>query len=524
MKIIKDFIYFSYKVLFIILIITPYFESNLHAKTSIKKHSYHPQNYYINSGSGSDLNSGKSKLQAWKSFTHLDTLKLKEGDSLLIKSNTIYYEQLQIKYAKGRNNYPVVISSYGEGEKPKIIGKIKDKNAVLLYNCTNTIIENLDISNYKIEAKEYDPNNYNNLKKKQNKINEKISGITVRLYNYGTSKNIILRNLLVHDVNGSLNKPTCGLGINIDIIGEQYSRYDNIIIEDCAIKNCSRNGIVVNNKFYTRQNWHPHYNVIIRRNFLTGVPGDGILTIGCDGALIEYNSIKDCPDSWNFTKKEAAAGIWPWSSDNTIIQFNEVSGHKATWDGQAFDSDYNCNNTTIRYNYSHDNYGGFLLICDEGDSHNSYSAGNNDVYIYGNISHNDGIRPYPTPRNNTWFSPIIHIAGPVYNTNINNNIIHCSKRENPLMDRSIIECTSWGGYPNKINISNNIFYSEDKPYDNVFSKGKEITYLNNSGEQYPGIHYFLKKIKINFGEITIVNKTTINNFFKKQNLDKSNNL
>ena len=71
--------------------------------------------------------------------------------------------------------------------------------------------------------------------------------------------------------------------------------------------------------------------------------------------------MRDCPDVLPMT--EAAAGIWPWSCDNTTIQFNEVYGHKAPWDAQGFDADYNCNNTIIQYNYSHDNYGGLVLVC-----------------------------------------------------------------------------------------------------------------------------------------------------------------
>ena len=70
------------------------------------------------------------------------------------------------------------------------------------------------------------------------------------------------------------------------------------------------------------------------------VPGDGIVPIGCDSTLIEYNVMRDCPDMLPDT--EAAAGIWPWSCDNTLVQFNEVSGHKAPWDAQGFDSDWNC--------------------------------------------------------------------------------------------------------------------------------------------------------------------------------------
>ena len=71
---------------------------------------------------------------------------------------------------------------------------------------------------------------------------------------------------------------------------------------------------------------------------------------------------------WAGPAEDYAAGIWPWDCDNSIIQFNEVSGVKGTKDGQAFDSDYRCRNSLFQYNYSHDNEGGFMLICSPGTS------------------------------------------------------------------------------------------------------------------------------------------------------------
>ncbi|WP_259300774.1 right-handed parallel beta-helix repeat-containing protein [Phocaeicola plebeius] len=85
-------------------------------------------------------------------------------------------------------------------------------------------------------------------------------------------------------------------------------------------------------------------HTIVRNNVIERVPGDGIVPIGCDSTLIEYNLMCDSPDILPMTE---AAGIWPWSCDNTIIQYNEVWGHKAPWDAQGFDSDYNCQNTLI---------------------------------------------------------------------------------------------------------------------------------------------------------------------------------
>ncbi len=55
--------------------------------------------------------------------------------------------------------------------------------------------------------------------------------------------------------------------------------------------------------------------------------------------------------------------IWQWSTDNTLIQLNEAGFTHGLLDGQGFDSDYNSRDTTLLYNFSHDNEGGFLLVC-----------------------------------------------------------------------------------------------------------------------------------------------------------------
>ena len=35
----------------------------------------------------------------------------------------------------------------------------------------------------------------------------------------------------------------------------------------------------------------------------------------------------------------ASVGIWPWSSKDSVIRFNEVWGYKGTFDGQGLDSE-----------------------------------------------------------------------------------------------------------------------------------------------------------------------------------------
>ncbi len=95
---------------------------------------------------------------------------------------------------------------------------------------------------------------------------------------------------------------------------------DKILLKaGSRLARCEGNG--VNAGGYTRRSdWYPSQNVVIRHNLLEQIPGDGIVTIGCDGALVEHNIVRDCPRL--LPQGEAAAGIWPWSSDNTVIQYN----------------------------------------------------------------------------------------------------------------------------------------------------------------------------------------------------------
>jgi hypothetical protein len=201
-----------------------------------------------------------------------------------------------------------------------------------------------------------------------------------------------------------------------------------------------RNGICGRSSFTNHSsNWFPSLNVVIRGNLLEDIGGDCIKPWGCEGCLVEFNVVhygRQRCDNNNY-----AAGIWPWSCDNTVIQFNEVSHMKGTQDGQGFDSDYNCRNSLFQYNYSHDNDGGFMLIC----SPELYSGniGCLGTVIRYNISQNDKERTF-------------HISGAgVQDTFIYNNVIYVG----PGLNIPMLLYGNWGGaYPDNTQFYNNIFY------------------------------------------------------------------
>ena len=412
--------------------------------------------YYIDSRGGNDLSIGLSSETAWKSFDRINSITLLPGDKILLKKGSGFRGQLRPN-GSGSIENPIIIDSYGSPgdetgapDRPVIHAEGKFQSALYLYNAQCWEIRNLELTNTG-ESRSAGR-----------------AGIHIHLENFGEAKNIRLKNLLIHDVNGSLiKKQGGGQGILIQNEGDSIpSRFNGLIIEDCIIRQTERNGIIFECGFWKRDKWYPNLNVVIRNNVIEKVPGDGIVPIGCDGALIEYNRMKDCtrllPDG------EAAAGIWPWSCDNTIVQYNEVSDHKAPWDGQGFDSDWNCRNTIIQYNFSHDNEGGFLLICTPTDVKMPDNIGNDGTIVRYNLSVNDGLR---NTGKHAGFSPVFHITGPVTNNQIYNNTIALFKKPSGV-DTNIIKMDTWGGaWPVNSFFNNNIFFVTDSA---SYSLGKAI--------------------------------------------------
>ncbi len=346
---------------------------------------------------------------------------------------------------------------YGKGARPRFDGEGKFEATVYIRNMEYVEVVDLEVTNTGPSQK------------------PKRRGVKIHVKDFGTAHDIALRRLYIHDVNGTIYKKKGGGSAIVwqNEGKEKKSRFDGLVIEDCHLQRCVRNGI--NARGYSnRAQWHPSLNVVVRRCLLEEIPGDGIVPIACDGALIEHNVMRNCPRMLELG--DAAAGIWPWSCDNTVIQFNEVSDHKAPWDAQGFDSDWNCRNTLIQYNYSHDNEGGFLLICNNGKSKMPSNIGNKGTIVRYNISVNDGLRAEGKHKG---FSPTFHISGPCIDNQIYNNIIVVPKKPKGPIDKKILKMDNWGGpWPVDTLFANNIFYVEGEA-SFLFGKDKKTVFSNN---------------------------------------------
>jgi hypothetical protein len=385
---------------------------------SILADTWHWGRYFVDSNDGNDNNSGTSPAEAWKSLSPVNSMTFMPGDKILFKADSNYTGQLKPQ-GSGAPGKPIIIDMYGDGNKPRIDGEGLFLETVLLENVEYYEVSNLEITNT-------GPTRVAGRK-----------GVSVSAWSpaLAVAHHIHLKNLYVHDVNGSNVKADGGgTGISIYCNGSD-SRYDDILIEDCHLVRTDRNGIGFWNEYcYPWWHWNPSTNVVVRGNLLEDIGGDGIVPIGCDGALVEYNTLI----GGRVRALDYAAGMWPWGCLNTTFQFNEVTGMVGTLDGQAFDCDYECGGTLFQYNYSHENDGGFMLVCAPGT--NDYAC-RNSVIRY-NISQNDGSN-----------SRIFHISGKTINTKIYNNVIYSN------LNNDLIEFGNWeSGVPTDTQFYNNIFY------------------------------------------------------------------
>jgi len=318
----------------------------------------------------------------------------------------------------GTEGRPITIGMYGGGVKPVINGGGLFEDAVLLKNQEYWEIADLEITNSGPQQAER-------------------RAVHVALENYGEAHHIYVRSLTIHDVNGVDNVKPNG-GINYTSVGDRKpSRFLDLRIENNEMYHVDRSGIFGWSDSWVRSKWFPSLGVVVRGNQLHDIGGDGIVVVATDGALVEHNVVGHAnqrSDGYN-------AAIWAWSADNTVIQNNEAYGTKGQRDGEGFDSDWNSRNTVIQYNYSHDNDGGFLLICNEGGHNPEESAGNTGTVVRYNISQNDRTRG-------------INIAGPVKDSLIYNNTIYVE----PGRTVDLLLFSDWHGWSEGSHFYNNIFY------------------------------------------------------------------
>ena len=373
------------------------------------------ETYYVDSVLGDDRSVGTAPDRAWRSLARVRDFPLRPGDTVLLMAGSVWKEPLSITRS-GKAGAPILVAATGIGARPRIEAGGVSSYGVAVMNAEYVTVRGLEVTNDGPPAGQR-------------------FGVLVSAENMGVTRGIRVSDMYIHDVRGINDRKDNG-GIVFRATGQRLAtRFRDLSIERNIIWRVDRSGIAGISDRVTSRNWFPSEDVVIRDNYLEDIGGDGIVPRGTDGALIEHNIVR-------YAGSRAPgynAGIWQWSTDNSLIQLNEAAYTRTRYDGQGFDSDFNSRHTTFLYNYSHDNAGGFLLICSP--KHDGQdNLGNRGTVARFNVSRNDGSR-------------IFQLSGNVYGAVIEKNVIHVGKG----LDVQMVIATQWDGWARDVRFNGNVF-------------------------------------------------------------------
>ncbi|HTH27851.1 MAG TPA: right-handed parallel beta-helix repeat-containing protein [Sphingobium sp.] len=371
--------------------------------------------YHVDATRGDDGNDGLSGETAWKSLARLRDQALMPGDRVLLATGSVWREPLVIRRS-GVEGAPISFSPMGDGPRPRIDAGGVAENAIEIVNAEYVSVSGLEITNSASEPA----------------IRR---GVLIAADDVGVVRGITVSDLYIHDVSGTNARKDNG-GILFRATSTRVpSRFEGLTIERNIIWRVDRTGISGTSDQVSRARWFPSRFVVIRDNHVEDVGGDGIVVRGTDGALIEHNIVRHAAaraPGYN-------AAIWPWSTDNTLIQLNEAGFTRSLLDGQGFDSDFNSRDTVLMYNYSHDNAGGFLLLCTPVARNDAENLGNTGTVARFNVSRHDKTR-------------IFQLAGAT-NALIEGNVVHVAAGD----DVQMAVATQWSGWSSDIMFRDNVF-------------------------------------------------------------------
>lgn len=295
-------------------------------------------NYHFDSASSSSENGGYST--PFNNLSAIRSLSIAPGDNILLKRGSRFSDSLILNQS-GSPNLRITVQAYGNPHQANpVIDAGKNAfqlNAVLLNGTSHVTVQDLDITN---PGDNKDPRR----------------GVYVYAENSGEVRDITLQNLFIHDVRGWMPSTTdTGIGtgkyanasgaIVFEANGNNTASYfTDITVQDNVIQSVDRQGIYTWSNWCRRpamasfwdslcfQPWYASTGLLVQRNRLYDIGGDGIVVTGNENALIRNNTVI----GFNKRSQSPNAGIWTANSDGSLFQYNVVSGGTTIQDGKRF--------------------------------------------------------------------------------------------------------------------------------------------------------------------------------------------
>ena len=292
-------------------------------------------NYYFDSGSS---NGDGQYASPFNGLSIISKLALGPGDNICLKRGSQFSGPLVLTQS-GTAGSPITVKAYGDSnqEQPLIVASHGGDalNAVLLNGTSYVTLQGLSITN---------PGDNKTPKR----------GVYVYAEDSGEVQGITLQDLFIHDVRGWMPSTTdTGIGtgkyanasggIVFEAAGNKTPTYfTNIRISDNMLKSIDRQGIYTWSNWcrrpemasfwdsYCFQPWQASTGLLVERNNLSDIGGDGIVVTGQQDALVRNNTVL----GFNERSESPNAGIWTANSIGSVFQYNSVSGGKTTQDGR----------------------------------------------------------------------------------------------------------------------------------------------------------------------------------------------
>lgn len=318
------------------------------------------RNYYVNNAIGNDSNRGTLK-KPFQSIERINELKLKDGNSVNFAGGQTFEGTLKLSGVSGKNEKPIVISSYGDGHAILNGGK---QHAIWAENCSWLLVKNLILKGDGRLAG--NAGSGIELRKSQNC---KIDSIETSGFLWSGVKAVGGANLQITYVYAHDNGFS---GINVESDGQDSGglegsggkTFHNLYIANCVAENNPGCPMVKDNH-----------------------SGNGILIGGITNGIIEYCEAMN--NGWDMPREgNGPVGIWAYQCDSITIQNCYSHDNKTSEkgkDGGGFDFDGGVTNSVMQNNLSANNEGaGYGLF-----QYNGASVWKNNT-VRNNISYNDG--------------------------------------------------------------------------------------------------------------------------------------
>ena len=343
--------------------------------------------FYI-SNNGNDSNAG-TIAAPWQTLDKISSKTLFPGDKVYFNKGD-HFKGHFVLSGSGEKGNEILISSYGTGAKPIIDGAVGAANggdykeAVLIENQDNIILENLEIRNDRVVTR--------------SGVSDKDGfGITIHNGSDKVMDNFIFRNLTIRDVfavEPVLDRDSFD---SIEVSGMRFTcsrntevgkekNIQNILIEDSYFTNLQRLGIQFKhsggNDGVGNDEINRNKDIIVRNNEFSYNGGSAVLPNRTYNCLIENNLFDHPGASTDPRMPGRGSSVWNIRSINTVVQYNVCLSTRGYLDSYGIHIDLENENTFIQYNYMDDCEGGFVEIL----------AGNKNAVYRFNVDVNSGFR------------------------------------------------------------------------------------------------------------------------------------